>query len=221
METLIDRHTNCFTVCPVCHYTTEEIKIELSEEELKLTRFRTLLMSHAMTSWWTSQPEHILQTIKEDGFSISSILDIGCGDGRWIPGLKNVFPNVKYVGIDRMKEHIDINFERMPKIAWILGDARYIDIKKVNQYDKVDWILFGGTFNPKMDENQQLELLNKIKEFNSNYILCLFDLNSTGTPIDKYVDKKYTKKYTYFVPKEYQSSHQNCVVWIYQLNELS
>lgn len=53
----------------------------------------------------------------------SSVLDIGCGSGRWIDfmrehGIKDL------TGVDIQKSLIDENRKRMPGIRWIAGDFR-------------------------------------------------------------------------------------------------
>lgn len=199
-------------ICPSCGYDPNPVEEQKTEEELRRKRLYDVFMAHAQHGWWLSQAVHICEELKKRGISPKSIIDIGCGDGRFWPAVELVFPDASYVGIDRMEEHIAVNNERMPMQEWVLGDFR--SYQTDNQFDLA---LIMGTFNPKMPDNVQEGILRRVKELSPRHVVCLFDKNQSGNYPDRWIEEAYKLDDTLTLPRELQSSHQDSVVLIYSL----
>jgi len=52
----------------------------------------------------------------------STIIDLGCGNGRLVPYLEKEIKKYKYIGIDNNKELLEISKQRYPKHKFIIGD---------------------------------------------------------------------------------------------------
>lgn len=215
------------TDCPVCGYNENPVEVKLSDEELKKKQLKDRFLIHAQQSWWVSQPYVVCKWLKASGVDPKSILDVGCGDGRWVFAISDIFPDAKYTGIDILTDHIQNNKEDLPSSAWpnfnwILGD-----ICKYEPNDPVEMALISGAFNltliagtlnPLMPEEKQGKVLDKIKSLNPRHIVCLFDLNRTGNQPDRWIEDKYKKVSTLVIPPEEKGMRQNIEVWLYEKN---
>lgn len=198
--------------CPVCGFNPNAVVTPLTEAQLRREKILNYFSKNLQNSWWISQPIEVCKWLKSNGISPTSILDAGCGDGRWLTGIFDAWPKVKYTGVDSLYEHIEMNRENLPEYEWIHNYLQRIETRKF------DTVLMGGTLNPKMVEQKQGEFLSKIMLFEPKDIVCLFDLNQTGNPPDRWLDD-YSKSLTYRVSKDEQGPGQDIVVWVYKRNE--
>jgi len=61
----------------------------------------------------------VLNRLKASGFSPSSILDYGCGEGRYIGELKNKFPSARLAGCDISEKAIEIAAREFPDATYV------------------------------------------------------------------------------------------------------
>lgn len=198
------------TSCPVCGFDPNPPEVRLSDAELAKQRLRNIFMSHAQQSWWLSQADYICGWLKDLGFNPSTILDLGCGDGRFVPAISSTFPGAKYTGIDRLDDHIVVNTERMPDIEWVCGE--FADMPAGERYDMV---LIMGTLNPLMDEARQEAMLRRLVAMGPKTVVCQFDRKSTGVPPDRWLAEQYDKTNAEDLPREFQSPRQDNALWVY------
>ena len=202
--------------CPACGYAPEGVAVAAPAEELWKKRLRDLFGVHLMNSWWLSQPKWIMEELLRRGISITSLLDAGCGDGRWLPGIKEVYPNCRYVGIDRMQEHVEINLERQPEGAWVHADFLTWD----GRQGEFDFILFGGVFNPAMEAAKQADILARAVALEPRWIGCLFDSMSTGThpgaALATMFKRRYVETLVLKIPVEEQGPRQDCIFTLHE-----
>ena len=198
-------------MCPVCGYSEQENVNMISTSDLQKKRWHDIFMIHALSTWWISQPRWVWNELKRLSICPKNILDIGCGDGRWLPGLREIFPKSGYLGIDRLSEHILLNCENIPEEKWLRADFTDLILEP-----KYDCVLFGGTFNPKMIEEKEKHILEKTKELNPTWIICLYDLNQSGYYPHSYISDKYELVNTLTIPKDEMDERQHNVVWIFE-----
>lgn len=70
-----------------------------------------------------------------------TVLDVGCGYGDLRAHLGRLYPKVKYVGIDQMKDFIEVavkNYGDLPDTAFYLGDFSSVPLTQV------DYVLASG-----------------------------------------------------------------------------
>lgn len=169
-------------------------------------------MVHAQQSWWVSQTYEVCAWLRSNGFWARKLLDVGCGDGRWIPALEKHYPGIQYTGIDRLKEHIGQNQLNFPEHKWLWGDFTKSEFRPGD----FDALLFGGTFNPKIEpEQHQIDIINKAIELQPNFIFILFDLACSGRPPKNYLKDKYRRVRSYEISRDSKNSHQYLKMWVY------
>lgn len=87
---------------------------------------RTLLWGYEYLSYLY----FVLDKVCQIGFE--SLLDVGCGDGRFLFELSRKLPNKKLVGIDYSKRAIDYARIMNPRVEWVCGDIRDKNIFEVD-----------------------------------------------------------------------------------------
>jgi len=89
---------------------------------------------------------------------IKSILDIGCGFGDMGGDfLRSAFPDIKYVGIDINPLLIEEGQIKYPGL-----DLRRLDILEDDITEKFDIVCESGIFNYKLNNEIQLDYINKM-----------------------------------------------------------
>jgi SAM-dependent methyltransferase len=104
--------------------------------------------------WFKEERKFLIENIKKD----SSVLEVGCGDGRSLKDLLKVTKNL--TGVDHDKDavlHSKVNFKDFPTVKIILAEGKSLPFKD-NTFDYVTCI---GTFANFGDE--KLIILEEIK----------------------------------------------------------
>ncbi len=107
-----------------------------------------------------------------------SVLDVGCGLGDYYAFLKNLDLDIKYTGID-------INPKLIAKCQERYLDAEFLvsNIEK-NDLGRFDYVVSSSTFNLKLTENRNMELIESM-------ISQMFKHANNGVALDmltKWVD---------------------------------
>lgn len=187
--------------------------MSLSLSQLKSNRFNSLVEIHRAEVWWERQPIEICQWLYSVGVRPDSVLDVGCGDGRWVSGIWKVFPDIRYMGIDLYKEHIDDCRKRFSRYQFICND-----FLKAFIVPNSDLIIFAGTFNPKMDKETQTKMLEKAKKLSPKHILITFDYNKSGYPPHVFKWDNYSEIASYSVSEDNQDRKQHILAHLYKKN---
>lgn len=199
--------------CPVCGYNPDPPEVTASTAQLERMRIERILYRNAQQHWWLTQPKAVLKWLSTRIPILKSILDVGCGDGRWYPAILEYYPQAHYIGIDRMEDHYKNNIENIPEsysVNWILGDIQNSKVE-----GPIELALIAGTFNPLMHPPYQDAMMSKLVSIAPQHVLCLFDLNQTGNPPDQWLTD-YEKVDEFEVPRGEQSINQNLVVWLWR-----
>ena len=191
--------------CPACGYSPEPAYDPAPFGDLWIRRMRDIIYKNASKSWWFTQPTYVCKWLSGIIKAPRTVLDVGCGYGRWLPAMMSTFPKTVYTGVDRIAEHISQYKEKMPEFNWVLGDVSLAD-------GPFDLALIMGTLNPKMEYAKQDKLMRAVLAKNPKQILVSFDRNSTGILPDEWLGNKIA---TLEIPKDEQGPMQNVVVWLY------
>lgn len=197
--------------CPVCGFNPDPVETPATEAELKHRRLLSIFSKNLQNSWWLTQPEFVCKWLSDNGISPKRLIDLGCGDGRFIPGIFKTWPSVEYVGIDAMQEHIDLNRESFPDLTFDSGDFCQ------SHYNPgwFDTFFMMGIFNPKMDRIKQNAILDKVVWLKPENVVCLFDNNSSGEkPHDGLMG--YSQTNVLYIPQDLQGPKQGNVVWLWK-----
>ncbi|TSD02427.1 MAG: type 12 methyltransferase [Parcubacteria group bacterium Athens0714_24] len=102
--------------------------------------------------------------------SFDSLLDIGCGDGRFLHEAKKGFPNAILLGIDSSQRAISLAKAINPEINFICGD-----IQKINLDKKYDIITAVEVLEhiPSQDIRSFLESLGRLLNVNGKLIITV------------------------------------------------
>lgn len=191
--------------CPACGF--EQVPMEV----LKSNRFNAIANIHKDMPWWNTQPYEILRWAK-DLINVKSVLDVGCGDGRWVEAFISEFPNIEYVGLDLYKEHIEDCVKRFPQLKFYHGDFL------TNSFlpRQFNLLLFAGVFNPKMKKEREISILNEAKKLGPDHILTTFDLNCSGYLPERYLLPEYKYFKSFYVSTKNQDQNQFVFAEIYE-----
>lgn len=193
--------------CPNCSFAVAD------EEDLKLNRFKTLMEIHKNKEWWERQPYEVLDHLKtsQNVTKIVTILDVGCGDGRWVPAILNAWDNIKYFGFDLYNENIEDCKKKWPELEF------HNDNFLTHKFNpgQIDLILFAGTFNPKMSEIVQTQMLDEAQRLLPRYIVITFDYKCSGHVPRYFIKEPYYLLGKYAVSRENQDNKQAVFVDLY------
>ena len=167
--------------------------------------------------WWYSQPEYLAEKIKEQGIEPKNILDVGCGDGRFYKGFKQVFPESKFYGIDVFEFQIQVAKEAFPDGIW---DTGYFQVKT---YDvPFDLLICAGLFNPVSFEywpkqiKVAMSICAKIRQMASEYLLITVDFNIHKIFIHEYLRDMYKITKEWQVPDHLKNENQILAAFLYE-----
>lgn len=157
--------------------------------------------SHSLSwSWgknYISAIEFVLNKMKENSHNVSTIADIGCGDGRLTKELTIEFPNINVIGIDYSQKAIDL-------AKALNASAKFLKKDIVNE-----------NLNTTFDAITLIEVLEHIPiNLCEDFVKALHDLLNKNGKIYLTVPHK-NKKLSY---KHYQ--HFNKVLLINYFKEL-
>lgn len=97
----------------------------------------------------------IMNFIKHNALKNKKVLDLGCGDG----GYSLIFAKrgARVIGVDKSKHQIAIanNIHKHPKIRYILGNAKNLDILKKKSID----LVFMNMLLPNLKSKRDLKIL--------------------------------------------------------------
>lgn len=104
-------------------------------------------------SWTGTQLKKIARR-----FTVSNILDIGCGEGTYVNNYKSIFPDAKWSGIEVWKPYIDKYHLREKYDTIINKDVRKVNFKKLRNFD----IVFAGDVLEHMTKEESIKVVNDI-----------------------------------------------------------
>lgn len=150
------------------------------KEVFKIDYFKNFLKfyNYSEKDLTTKRPARILQEFKilnylDNNFEknqILKVLDIGCGDGRFLNILKNYFVEVKYIGIDKKIRSNLKNLENK-NIKFIENDlnSNFLEDRKINFYP--DLIFSQSCLEHIKNDLNVLKILNNLFPKSKNFHL--------------------------------------------------
>lgn len=117
---------------------------------------KTFSESRKSLSW--PELDYIIADMKQSGFS--SVLDIGCGNGRFVEyAQKNTLPLEYYLGIDSSLGMIEQAQILHPEARFLVSDMQGIALEENRVFDA---ILFLASFHHLETEASRLQTLKNI-----------------------------------------------------------
>jgi 2-polyprenyl-3-methyl-5-hydroxy-6-metoxy-1,4-benzoquinol methylase len=111
-------------------------------------------------------------------FHFNSIVDIGCGDGRFTSEVAQIFPNRKVVGIDYSEKAINLAKAMNPSISYI-----NTDIRRDNREDNYDIaILMEVLEHIPLDEVN--DFMKRVSDLLSNEGLLFITVPHCNKPVE-------------------------------------
>ena len=170
-------------------------------------------------SWWYSQPRHLAEKLKEFKINPKNILDVGCGDGRFYKGFKEVFPDSSFYGIDVFQFQIDSANATFPEGIWTCGYIQTLD-----SLPKYDLIICAGLFNPVAltleNHGKQIKaamsICVKLRELTPKYMLFLIDFHAYKIFVHEYLQDMFRVIHQWQVPDEFKNQDQILSAFIYE-----
>jgi len=107
--------------------TVFEKQLELNIKELQ----------GPMLSHWKAFLSFI-KFIIEDGKTIKSLLDVGCGCGTFSRLLYTYFPDIEYTGIDYAAEAIEVAARQWPFAKFKQGDYQDLSAASISEFDVIN-----------------------------------------------------------------------------------
>ena len=86
--------------------------------------FRSLVSVEADSFWFRARNRLISSTIRAHFPDAASLLEVGCGTGFVLAGLRRDFPSVRLVGLELLGEGIEVARSRVPDAEFVQLDAR-------------------------------------------------------------------------------------------------
>lgn len=168
----------------------------MSDQKKTLRWFKTAWLTGtnnaSKVGWSTKFNQQIrFQILSQiDNLNNQNVLDFGCGLGDLFPYLSNIYPQIKYVGIDITKEYIKTAREKYPNTQFIHGDDQ-----KVKQ--NYDYILCSGVFscNEENSTNIYKNTISKLYKLSNKAIGINF--LKKGKHIENHIYKTWDPNLTY------------------------
>ncbi len=120
--------------CPFCHYEPEILEghfafaPELAEESegFEASYFDTLSKLEVGNFWFTSRNRLIIWALKQYFPQAANFLEIGCGTGFVLSGIKDALPELTLSGSEVFTAGLSIAARRLPGVELFQMDARRI-----------------------------------------------------------------------------------------------
>lgn len=109
--------------------------------------------------------EEYIITKELEALNPKSILDIGCGNGKWFTALKKIAPN--YLGVDISSKLIKIAKAKHPKGQFIKADLRKLSSVVKEKYD----VIFSYTSLLHVPPEQIEDTINELKKVGKYLVL--------------------------------------------------
>ena len=133
-----------------------------------------------------------------------SILDIGCGMGRWANNLKDRYCD--YTGLDYSSDFIEYNKKNYPNMMFYTMSAANIDTSKL--YKTYDLVIINGVLMYINDEelNNVFDTVSKLNPQNV-YLQESVSVIGERLTLNKFYSQELKKNYSaiYRKPEEYQN----------------
>ncbi len=135
----------------------------------KLYHDQNLAQFYDLINDWAADQDYCLDMAK----SASSVLDLGCGTGRFLVALPS---DIHSVGVDPAPAMLNIarNRQNGDRVKWVEGDARTIRLDA--QFDLI--VMTGHAFQCFLHEEDQLALLRTIADHLSPTGRFIFDMRN-------------------------------------------
>ncbi len=111
-------------------------------------------MDHLIQNRFSNTIQHMYNAILRK--RPANILDIGCGDGINLP-LANLFPNIRYEGIDYAEKTIQVAKNNYPNIYFKVGDAFNLPYED----NSFDMAIMSSVLILYKDEKDRIKLLKE------------------------------------------------------------
>lgn len=107
----------------------------MSKKSFDKDFFETLYKSEDQSFWFRSRNKIIIWLLNKYYAGFENFIEIGCGTGYVLNGIKKEFPKAKYTGSEYFMEGIKFAEMRMPDVNFIQLDAKNMNENRV--YDVV------------------------------------------------------------------------------------
>lgn len=95
--------------------------------------FKNLYKDEGTSFWFNSRNKLIIWITKKYFYNFSNFLEIGCGTGYVLRGIKRVFPNRNYLGSELFLEGLNYAKKRLPDVDFFQLDATNLNMP--NKFD--------------------------------------------------------------------------------------
>lgn len=151
-------------LCPVCHYQPVIVAgqyafdPDLSNDELGFNQisFERLFELEAGNFWFRSKNKLIIWLIKKYFKAKGKMLEIGCGTGYVLSGIKTAIPDLQLIGSDVSSKGLAYAKKRLSDVEMVQFDAT--SIPNENEFDII------GCFDVLEHTKEEQEVLKQINK---------------------------------------------------------
>src|SRR5260370_17297493 len=148
--------------CPHCSYEPEKIEghlafapeLALESEGYEADYFARLAKIEAGNFWFRSRNRLLIWAMLRYFPQAENFLEIGCGTGFVLSGIREAFPKLILSGSEIFSEGLNFAAERLPGVELLQMDARRIPFRK--EFDVI------GAFDVLIHVNEDDEFLSQI-----------------------------------------------------------
>mgnify|MGYP001186467836 CR=1 FL=1 len=169
---------------------TEEKIIELNKNFYRITR-ETFSKSRNYT--WVGW-DKLFEYIKDKKITINNILDLACGNGRFVNVLKKHMSNFNYLGIDTDNFLIEEAFKNFGSTKTTFIKCDLLNTKDISTLDldtKYDLIVSFGFMHHIPSPQKRIEFFNYVNQnLNDSGIFCFSVWDFPGKKYQERVNKE-------------------------------
>jgi SAM-dependent methyltransferase len=129
--------------CPYCFYQPQKVEGHLAfapqlakdSEGFEVDYFARLAEMEAGNFWFRSRNRLLIWALQQHFPEVKTLLEIGCGTGFVLSGIRQAFPGIVLSGSDVFTEGLKFAAERLPGVELFQMDARRIPFQE--QFDVV------------------------------------------------------------------------------------